>query len=73
MFHVKHFVNSLNEGILLSDTELPEDHIENVLDIDPAEKPAEGMRGRPEIFGDEFVTFPGRGQTSPQRICRREQ
>src|SRR5256885_12029279 len=35
MFHVKHFVNSLNEGILLSDTELPEDHIENVLDIDP--------------------------------------
>ena len=60
MFHVKHSVNPLNEGILLSYTELPEDHVEDVLDIDPAQKPAEGMRRGPEVFSDEFVALPGR-------------
>src|SRR6202043_3166875 len=42
MFHVKHpagrrgFVNGRNERVLLTDTELAEDHVEDVLEIDPA-------------------------------------
>ena len=36
VFHVKQSVNRLNERILLSDTEFPEDDVENVFDIDPA-------------------------------------
>src|SRR5215204_1081949 len=68
MFHVKHSVNSLNEGILLSDTELPEDHVEDVLDIDSAQKPAEGMRRGPEIFGHEFVALPNRSERTTQRL-----
>src|SRR5882724_6186253 len=43
LFHVKRFVNRLNEGILLSHTELAEDDVEDVFDIDPAKQPAEGI------------------------------
>ena len=36
LFHVKQSVNRLNERILLSDAEFPEDDVENVFDVDPA-------------------------------------
>ena len=50
-FHVKQSVNRLNEGILLSDTEFPEDDVQDVLDVDPAEQATERICGRPELFG----------------------
>lgn len=50
-FHVKQSVNRLNEGILLSDTEFPEDHVEYVLDIDPTQQPSEGIGRGTELFG----------------------
>jgi hypothetical protein len=40
-FHVKHFVNRLNEGLLLSNTEFAEDDVEDVFDVDPTEQSAE--------------------------------
>ena len=61
MFHVKHFVNRLNEGILLTDTELAEDDIENVLDINPAEQPSEGVGRGPELFGGQFLALADHG------------
>ena len=49
MFHVKHWL-SIRKQILLTYTELPEDHVENVLDIDPAQQPAERIAPRSEVL-----------------------
>ena len=51
LFHVK----QRNELHLLSYAEIAEDHIENILDIDPPGQAAESLGGRPELFGDEFL------------------
>jgi hypothetical protein len=39
-FHVKRFVK-VNKTILLTYTEIPEDRIEQILDVDPAEQLAQ--------------------------------
>src|SRR5690242_8589113 len=69
-FHVKHSVNRLNERILLSYTELAEDDIEDVFNIDPTEQPAKGVRCGPEFFGGEFLALADHGDRPAQRICR---
>src|ERR1700726_983487 len=51
----------------LADTELAEDYVEDVLDIDPAEQPAERVRGRPQIFRDQFLSLPDGSDAPPQR------
>jgi hypothetical protein len=37
LFHVKQRFHEMNLEILLSNAKLPEDRIQNILDIDPAE------------------------------------
>ena len=41
LFHVKqpefHWSSYMNQEILLSDTKIPENHLKNILDIDPTE------------------------------------
>jgi hypothetical protein len=46
VFHVKRFVK-VNKTISLTYTKFAEDHIQHILDIDPAEQPAEGPSRHP--------------------------
>jgi hypothetical protein len=36
VFHVKQLSHKMNKEILFSNTKIPEDHIEDILDVDPA-------------------------------------
>src|SRR5258708_39229526 len=68
LFHVKRDslvrVNRLNQAIaLLSDTELAKDHVQDVLDVHPAEQPPQGRRRGPQILRRQFLTLPDRAQT----------
>ena len=44
---------------LLSDTEIAEDHVENVLDIDPPGQPAEALSGQAQVLGDDVLAPDG--------------
>src|SRR5216684_5912230 len=46
LFHVKH---------LLPDAEVAEDHVEDVLDVDPSGDPSEPARGEPELLRHEIL------------------
>src|SRR5260370_12532474 len=46
VFHVKH---------LLPDAEVAEDHVEDVLDVDPSGDPSEPARGEPELLCHEIL------------------
>jgi hypothetical protein len=48
-FHVKRFVK-VNKIFLLTYTKIPEDHIQQVFDIDPAQQPTEGSSRDPQFF-----------------------
>jgi hypothetical protein len=65
-FHVKRFVNRLNEGLLLSNTEFAEDDIEDVFDVDPAKQSAEGIGRSPELLGGEFFALAHYGDRPAQ-------
>src|SRR5262245_57758342 len=67
-FHVKRFVNRLNEGLLLSNTEFAEDDIEDVFDVDPTEQSAEGIGRGPELLGSEFFALTHHSDRPAQRI-----
>ena len=60
----------MNKELLLAYTELPENLIEDILDIDPAEQPPERMRRRPQILRDEFLALSDRIHAAPQRSRR---
>src|ERR1700755_864588 len=47
----------MNQEILLSYTEFPENHIQDILDIDPAKQPAQGKSRRPQILRREFLAL----------------
>src|SRR3954466_850292 len=47
----------MNEEILLAYTEVPEDRIQDVLDIDPPQQPAQRKSGGPQFLGDEFLAL----------------
>ena len=46
---------SRNITILLSYAELTENHIQDILDIDPAQQPSKAEGGRPQFFGGKFL------------------
>src|SRR6266702_5396303 len=46
LFHVKH---------LLPDAEVAEDHVEDILDIDPAGDASESACGQPELLRDQIL------------------
>ena len=64
VFHVKHG-HAAGDGaggrphplrhlpMSLADAEIAKDHVENILDIDPAGEPAERPRGQPQLFGED--------------------
>jgi len=56
MFHVKHF-HEMNEEILLAYTEILEDGVQNVFNVDTAEQPTQGMRGRPQFFRSQLIAL----------------
>ena len=59
--------------ILLADTELPEDHVEDVLNIDPAEQPSQRVGGHSQILGGQFFTLTQHHDTAPERLSRLSQ
>ena len=56
MFHVKRCVK-VNKTISLTYTKIPEDHVEQVLHVDPAEQPPQGSSSHPQLFRSQFVTL----------------
>ena len=52
------YSEDMNITSLLADTEFPENLVENIFDIDPAEQAAQRLRRRPEFFGDQLVALP---------------
>jgi hypothetical protein len=62
-FHVKRFVK-VNKTISLTYTKLTEDHVQHVLDVDPAEQSAERPRRDPQILRRQFLTFLNRRQAA---------
>jgi hypothetical protein len=60
MFHVKQPPDKMNEKILLTNTEIPKDHIQNIFDVDPPQEPPQGMNRDPQVLRGEFLTLPNR-------------
>jgi len=57
----------LNEEIaLLSDTKLPKDHIQNILNVDPAKQSSEGISRRPQILRRQLLPLPDSGDAPLQ-------
>ena len=44
-----------HESALLSYAEIPENDVQNILDIDPAGQPPERMGGQPQLLGDQLL------------------
>jgi hypothetical protein len=52
LFHVKQTAFMVNKVIkLLPDAKIPEDRVEDILDIDPAEQPADRVGRDAEVLG----------------------
>ena len=49
MFHMKH-----SRLALFANAEIPEDHIQEILDIDPARNPAQRPRRQAQVLRHEF-------------------
>jgi hypothetical protein len=62
-FHVKRFVR-VNKTMSLTNTKIAEDHVQHILDVDPAEQPAEGSSRHPQILRRQFLTFWNHRQTA---------
>ena len=56
LFHVKQ-ARVLTEAILFADAKITKDHIEDILDIDPAEQPAQATGCHSKILGGEFLAL----------------
>ena len=57
LFHVKQINVEMNYYSLFTDTELLEDHIQDILDIDAAKQPPQSISRRPQILGREFLAL----------------
>ena len=53
MFHVKHPQGE----VLLAHAKLPEDHVENILDIHPTQKPPQRISRHPQFLRGQFLTL----------------
>ena len=51
----------------LSDTEVAENDVEDVLDVHASRKPAKRPRGQPQFLGQQFLS-PANGQRAAQRL-----
>jgi hypothetical protein len=57
LFHVKQVDIEMNKEILLSYTKFPEDHVQDVFHIYPAQQAPERLRGHSQILGGKFLTL----------------
>ena len=67
LFHVKQCINRMNKASLFADTEFPEDHVKNILNVNPAEQPPQGICRHPQILSSELLTLPDGPDAAPQR------
>src|SRR5260370_31828075 len=70
MFHVKHPLHKMNEEILLTNTKISKDHIQDIFNVDPTEHAPQGMSRDPQILCGEFLPLVDRAYTTVQRIRR---
>src|SRR5260370_2496682 len=71
-FRVKRFVK-VNKTNSLTYTKFAEDHVQDILDVDPAEQPAERPSRHPQLLRRQFLTFLNRRHTALHRHGRRLQ
>src|ERR1700690_517430 len=57
----------MNEELLLAYTEFPENHIQDILHVDPPEQPPEGIRRHSQILGGQFLALADGGNAALQR------
>src|SRR3982074_2213862 len=67
VFHVKH--SGANSPVLLANAEVPEDHIQNILDVDPAGEAAQSARRKAQLLGDDILARRARLRHGPTQ-CR---
>src|SRR5260370_40789908 len=60
----------MNEEILLPNTEIPKNHIKDIVDVDPAKQPPQGMGCCPQIFRGKLPALPDDGYAALQRRRR---
>jgi hypothetical protein len=58
----------MNKRSLLTDAKLPENCIENVLNIDSAEQAAQRLSRRSQLLGDQLITLSGDRQAAAQSV-----
>ena len=51
---MKHPRQERSVNLSFTNAEIPEDHVQDILDIDPAGQPAKDSRGRPQVLGDQL-------------------
>src|SRR6476661_4500941 len=56
----------MNEELLFTYTEFFEDHVQDILHIDPAEQASEGVGRDSQFLCDEFLTLPDRCDAAPE-------
>jgi hypothetical protein len=71
-FHVKQKLTqemnqNMNKEILFTYTKLPEDHIQNVFDVYPAEQSSQGIDRCPQVLRHEFLALSDSSNAAPQR------
>jgi hypothetical protein len=54
----------VNYNSLLTDAELPEDLVENILDIDAPQQTANCLRRRAQLFGHQLIALPSDRKTA---------
>src|SRR5260370_16409758 len=70
MVHGKHPLHKMNEEILLTNTKISKDHIQDIFNVDPTEHAPQGMSRDPQILCGEFLPLVDRAYTAVQRIRR---
>ena len=55
LFHVKQLGSKWIKNCLFADAEIPENHVQDVLDVDPADQPPERVSRQPQFLGDQFL------------------
>src|SRR6267154_4631057 len=60
----------MNKEILLTYTNLPEDHVQDILNVHPSQQPSQRVRGGAELLGREFLACPNDFYAATQRKGR---
>ena len=69
LFHVKQTDNKMNKEILFPYTEIPENLVQDILDVHPPEQPAQRVNRCPQLFGSQFLPQFDHLDTARKRRC----